>query len=96
MGEQIVLEGENKSVFSCEVGGTTYYGTAEDFTTENIGSATAITLLDNFTAPGNAEIKISSNCTLDLAGKTLTLTGETYPEGTNFAAGQTVTTPTIS
>mgnify|MGYP007070268450 CR=1 FL=1 len=62
MDKQIVLEGENKSVFSCEVDGTTYYGTAEDFTTENVGSANKITLLDNFTAPGNAEIKISANC----------------------------------
>ena len=72
MDKQIVLEGENKSVFSCEVDGTTYYGTAEDFTTENVGFANKITLLDNFTAPGNAEIKISSDCTLDLEGKSLT------------------------
>ena len=72
MGEQIVSDGENKSVFSCEVDGITKYGTAADFTTENIGSATKITLLDNFTAPDNAEIKIASDCTLDLAGKILT------------------------
>lgn len=59
-------------VFSYKVGNETKQGTAADFTTEKIGSATEITLLDNFTAPSDADIIISSNCTLDLAGKIIT------------------------
>ena len=91
LSDSKITTGDNKSVFSCEVNGATKYGTAADFTTDNIGSATKITLLEDFTAPGHAEITISSNCTLDLAGKTLTLTGDTFPAGTKFNAGETVT-----
>ena len=51
------VEGENKAegvyyVFSCikKVGDVnkTYYGTAEEFTTDNLGNASAITLLEDF------------------------------------------------
>ena len=40
--------------FSCVIDGATKYGQAEDFTTANLGNATSITLLKNFTAPQKA------------------------------------------
>ncbi len=75
-----VTEGDNKSVFSCVIGGETKYGAVSDFTSENLANATAIKLLGSFTMPagtnennhGTITIPADKSVTLDLNGQTLT------------------------
>ena len=71
------------SVFSCVKDGKTQYGTAEDFTTNNVGTATEIKLLKDFSISANVDV--SSTCTFDLNGKTLTSTADNDTNGGDTA-----------
>ena len=60
--------------FSCVKDETTYYGEESDFTTENVGTATQITLLNDITLSTGVTLS-ASTCTVDLGGKTVTYAG---------------------